>query len=55
MFNYFSNCSLAFVVLHADALARDKDSIVWVTPLNEYTLICRWRCTRLVHCIVYPL
>jgi hypothetical protein len=56
MFNYFSHCSFAFVILHADALTGDKDSGVFITSLKKYTLICHWRCTGLVlHCILQAL
>ena len=55
VFNYFSHCSLAFVVLHADALPNGKDPIVCITASNEYALVCLWRWAGLVHCILYSL
>lgn len=55
VFNYFSHCSFAFVVLHADALTDCKGSIVLITPSNEDTWVCLWRWAGLVHCIVCSL
>jgi hypothetical protein len=51
MLHYFSHCSFAFVILHADALTNCKDPIIWIISVREYALIRRWRCTGFVHYI----
>ena len=53
--HYFSHCSFAFVILHADVLTNCKDTIIWIISVKEYALVSRWRCTGFVHCIGYPL
>jgi hypothetical protein len=51
MLHYFPHCSLAFVILHADALTNCKDPIIRIISVREYALIRRWRCTGFVHYI----